>query len=261
MNLKNSRVKISLICISIFIIFLIVGIYLYDIEPGYHSDVVFILAESIISIPITLILIEWVIKSDREKQWDKVKSSTYMSILEHVTIMARSASSHSHIRMQGEELRNAQILERGFIIPKKEVAIAIIELSRTSKKETNNWIHQMTYGTDIQQQNELIKREAQNLDFFYTDIKWRIDDIISTLVPRVLQLSDDNEINLSLLRFEKFCRRFNEFMNNKSIGIPMATKAMPKFLSELGLIYDVILSEIPLNEREEIVLFLWPWDD
>jgi hypothetical protein len=186
-----------------------------------------------------------------------------MSILEHVTIIARSATMRSHVDMKGEALRNAQIVENGFINPKKEVSIAIIELSRIGKKETKIWIYQMMHGPNVELSNELIQNESQSLGFFYDDIKWRLAEMMSILIPRVLQLSDDKEVNLALLRFEKFCRRFNEFMNTqKNVkGIPMATKAMPEFLSELGLIYDVILREIPLNEREGIVLFLWPWGD
>jgi hypothetical protein len=259
----ENRNIISLICLICFLIFLIIASSLSVNKLEYQSQIAFIISEAIVSIPITLILIEWVIKRDREKQWEKVKSVTYMSILEHITIISRSVSNYSHIEMKGEALKNAQILERGFIEPNKKVSIAIIELSITSKRETKIWLNQIIYEYNKDLRKELMDKEANSLSFFYEGIKWRLDEIIATLIPRVLQLSDDKEVNLALLRFEKFCRRFNEFMENQKVlkDIPMASQAMPKFLSELGIIYDVILREIPSNERESVVLFLWPWDD
>jgi hypothetical protein len=259
----ENRNIISSICIVCFLIFLIIASWLNINKLEYQSNIAFIISEAIVSIPITLILIEWVIKRDREKQWEKVKSATYMSILEHVTIIARSASIHCHIKMKGEALENAQILERGLIEPNRKVPIAIIELSINSKQGLKIWLNQIRHESNKELRKELMDKEATSLSFFYEDIKWRLDEIITTLIPRVLQLSDDKEVNLALLRFEKFCRRFNEFMNGQKVlkEFPMASQAMPKFLSELGIAYDVVLREIPSNERESIVLFIWPWDD
>lgn len=259
----KSRNGISLICLICFIIFLLIAIWFGNNKLESQSQIAFILAEATISIPITLILIEWVIGKDREKQWEKVKSVTYMSILEHVTIIARSASMHSHLEMKGEALEFAQILENGFINPKEEVSIAIIELARISKKETKNWISFMMKEADAESRKKFSQSESQSLGFFYEDAKWRLDEMRHILIPRVLQLSDDKEVNLALLRFEKFCRRFNEFMKTQTVlnEIPSASNAMPKFLIELGIIYDVILKEIPTSDREGIVYFSWPFGD
>ncbi len=66
MEWKNKS-GISLIGLIFFFIFLIIA------ELGYQSQIALILAEAAISIPITFILIEWVIKREREEQWEKVK--------------------------------------------------------------------------------------------------------------------------------------------------------------------------------------------
>ena len=122
-------------------------------------------------------------------------------------------------------------------------------LALQSNKENNDKREKSKFQPD-EPEDDRRKRwsnEANLLLDYYNEINWLLDDDIrTTLIPRVLQLSDDQYLNLALLRFENFSRGFEEAMKRQRRfdDFPIAAKIVPAFLVEAGTLYDVLQRKI-----------------
>ncbi len=244
MEWKN-RNGISLIGLISFVIFLVAALWLYIRNLEFQSQIAFILAEAAISIPITLILIEWVIKRDREKQWEKVKSLTYKTILFNISYVAYKLPMEIPFYLDGsKEFRN--IIEKGVLNvpdPQKEVSYAILEFAEIVRtiqnrllKENREQLGDDKWYDNMYLYSEMILKYNQETD-------WLLADIRLILIPRVLQLSDDQEVNSALLDFENHIRGFVYAMieqQKSEEDLPVADLAIADLLEAIGKLYSVL---------------------
>ena len=84
-----------------------------------------------------------------------------------------------------------------------------------------------------------------------------IDDLRITLIPRVLQLSDDEEVNLALLRFEAFSREFTED-KRKAWVFSDIFNSVVRLLEESARLYEILLRKIPLQNGDFTYRFREP---
>lgn len=202
--------------------------------------------------PVSLILIEWVIKKDRERQWERVESLTYMTILYNLCCIAYSIPRYMPIDSDIES-RCKEIIKTGISNPRNEVSNAISDLAKTTKEsiqrweqDTDNLINQQKYDEYDQRNRWLCNQLIECED----DIGWFIRDIRVTLIPRVLQLSDNQEINSGLLDFENMTRDAEFLMRwqRTSENVVLDHEIFVRLLEETAKLYSLIQKMTPMSE-------------
>lgn len=84
------------------------------------------------------------------------------------------------------------------------------------------------------------------LKHYCNEIGWVLEDMRITLIPRVLQLSDDEEANLALLRFEAFSREFLEDKRKMWLFSDSDIfNSVIQLLDESGRLYQVLQRKMP----------------
>ena len=236
----QNKIGIGELGLIAFVIFLLIAFW-FDIIEWHWSHVFFILAEAALSVWITLVVIELAIRKDRERKWKRVKLITYTTILNNLRNIANEAASYAFLvvgNCDDQFIKEyARILSSEGNKPRKEVSIAIIEMA----------IIITTYYKNIKEEHNNLdeKKMVKSLTDYYHKEHWRLDDIMVTLSPRILELSDDEEANLALLRFENANRIFEDMMElqqkSELDSDPVATYALAILLKEAGILYDILL--------------------
>jgi len=227
---------------------------------NFGSQLSLTLAGAAMSVWITLTVIERVIKKDREQQWEKVKSLTYMAILNNIRYMASQFPETDTIDF--ETINNhIDIINTDVNYPRKDVSDEIIKLAEDLNKIYKN---RNEFSDDILIEAELSDtesatryHESESLKHYFNEIGWILEDMRITLIPRVLQLSDDEEVNLALLRFEAFSREFLEDKRTGWFFSDIFSSAI-QLLGESGRLYEVLERKIPPQNMEFAYRFKEP---
>lgn len=198
------------------------------------------------SVWITLTIIERAIKTDREQQWEKVKSLTYMTILNNIRYMA--SQFPETYALDFETINNhMEIINIDVNYPRKEVSDEIIGLAKdidriyTNRKFTDD----ILVEAELSDEESVIRdRERGYLKHYFNEIGWILEDMRITLIPRVLQLSDDEEVNIALLRFEAFSREFLEDKRTEWLFSDIFGSVI-QLLDESGILYEVLQRNMP----------------
>jgi hypothetical protein len=132
MEMEN-KLAISAISLMVFLVFLI-------FDSGSQVGAIF--AEAALSIPITLILIDWVIIKERERQWKKIKIFTYLNILENMCLIAWEILIYFPDIKETREIY-WKILRTGVNEPREEVALTMIEIAKFIEDNQKNWLRFM----------------------------------------------------------------------------------------------------------------------
>ena len=207
------------------------------------------LSGAAMSVWITLTIIERAIKNDREKQWEKVKSLTYMTILNNIRYVASQFPETGALDF--ETINNHLIIINTDVnYPRKYVSDEIISLAKYI-----NYIYKSRkeFSDDILVEAELSDEESVTreheigyLRYYCNEIAWVLEDMRITLIPRVLQLSDDEEANLALLRFEAFSREFQEDKRKMWLfSDSNIFNSVIQLLDESGRLYEVLQRKMP----------------
>ena len=242
MEWKN-KLGISAISLMVFLVFLIFA---------SGSQVGAIFAEAALSIPITLILIEWVVIKERKKQWEKIKVLTYLNILEHMSFIAWEILFYFPDIKRTREIY-WKILSTGVKEPRAEVALTMIEIAKFIKSNQENWIKRQEMNhSKFYEENR--RNAATGLVDYDNRINFRLMDTKNTLIPRVLQLSDNEEVNLALIKFAAFCSFYEREMVDYRVDpkFPWATPTIARLIMEAGVVYDYVQRDIPSNIKSSI---------
>ena len=143
-----------------------------------------------ISIFITLTIVQRAIKEDRNRQWQGVKLRTYLVILGHLSNIALSFHLyHTQFRGTKDSDNCIDILRRSTYDPKEEVSKAMMDFADIAKAK-----HSPEESFD--------KKVTTRLVMFYDSMNMLVNDLNLILIPRVLQLSDNDEMHKTLSDLE-----------------------------------------------------------
>jgi len=223
-----------------FVLFLLIGYWfsdpiaaLFDSDELKWSHIFFIIAEAGLNVFITLYIIEYAIRKDRERKWKSVELLTYLAILSNLRSIASSIIPFATLYISDDASITdyTKVLTSPESSPKREIGFAIIEIAREIHKSyEEKMFHNET--TNCITSDMLIQ--------YYKDVQWRFEDIITALIPRVIALSDDEEVNVALLKFEHANRIFVDLTN-----APLdTTYSLVILLKEVGKLYDALLRKI-----------------
>jgi hypothetical protein len=254
------RFDIGQFSIIFFVLFLLIGFW-FDVEELKWSHIFFILAEAALSVCITLYVIEFAIRRSNERKWNTAKLLTYLAVISNLRAISSGAIPFATSLIGSDTLADCtEILNGPESKPRREIMIAIIDLY---KKIDNYYkIHMLRYG-------ETFAPEVYEfLISYYDNILWRLEDITITLIPRVIELSDDEDVNVELLNFEHASRVFADIMrlqrDSNIVNIPFATYSLAVLLKETGILYDVLLQRMetqpqgsPLERFAKIIAHWW----
>jgi hypothetical protein len=214
---------------------------------NFGSQLSLTLAGAAMSVWITLTVIERVIKKDRDMQWEKVKSLTYMTILNNIRYMVSQFPETSTLDLE-TMMNHMDVINTDVNYPRKDVSDEIIGFAKDisdvykNRREFNEDFYFEAELSD--EESEARNDEMRSLIFYYGQISWIIEDMRITLIPRVLQLGDDEEVNLALLRFEAFSREFLEDQRTGWSFSDIFCSAI-QLLDESGRLYEVLQRKMP----------------
>lgn len=243
MEWKN-RSGISLICLIFFIILLIIIRIFYINSTEYQLQIILILTEAVLSVPITLILIEWVIKRDREKQWEKVRLLTFETILFNILNAAYLLPISIPFYIENESKKFFDIILKGKPNPlDPQVRDEISEYAKTIRTIQNQLLKEERERLGEDKWDEKMALYSEMILKYHQEVHWLLEDVRLILIPRVLQLSDDQEVNLALLDFENYIRSFEyaiiEQLRSEK-GLPVADLAIADLLAAIGTLCGIL---------------------
>jgi hypothetical protein len=219
---------------------LLISIGLYEFskwsfisDSDFRSRVSLMLCGAALSIAITLTIVDVVIKADRRQQWEKVKSLTYEEIIDDLIDLALFLPSSIGSRWMcfNYEVDISKATDKGIAASGKEVSDVIIKMAKAMKNEVN--------PRDLPLEKSTIKEIRTEYDI----LKWHIYEMRIILIPRVLQLSEDQEVNAALLRFEKDVRIFENRLFFYELEIKktlLDAETIIDLLEAVGNLYEII---------------------
>jgi hypothetical protein len=227
----------------------ILAYFLFKLGLDFYSNVALGLAASILSIWVTLEVIETALKVEREERNSTMKKITLKSLLHHIVaiIYKSPLAVASGISDIDSKLLNesAEKIRLGGSEQKKEVADAMVKLiylvdqAQEHRKKSLSDLRKQASNDDKLNAGE---RDAFLISEYYQDIAWRIKNIREILIPRILGLVDE-ELDEALLNFERICDRYNEDMllQARFKDYPIHSEWLIHFLKELAYIYRIIM--------------------
>jgi hypothetical protein len=247
MELKS---KISLASVVFFLGLLIISQYLYNCNHQFGSQIVLTLPGAMISIPITLFIIEKVIKWDREQQLKIEKLHTCEAILFIVTrildriIEVSLPSSHTKFAIR-------KIIIKGWKNPNASVSNTIKETSNLIKRARDekgaNSIKRIRSGyiedwkKESDKENELMLRFSRSIGLWLKELR--------DLVPKILILYGDKNLYENLSEFEKLSLIFEDFALGYYNELPIFP--IDQLYERCSMLYDVI---VEYYENDEVDL-------
>ena len=202
-----------------------------------------------LSVWVTLEVIERAIREDRERQWQKVKSITYMNIINDIRYIVTSVPLDTGNAIDCINLINGEIN-----YPAEFTTNIILDLAKELRAEYE--LNDDVKGIDDMSDEESEARE-KNLRAFYKSIRYLIEDIKTNLIPRTLLLSSDSEVNLALTRFDAFIRDFQEEIKY-SWDLSEISNQIALLLDELASLYDVLQRNMPPRDGDNPYKFKVP---
>jgi len=208
-------------CSAIATVLLGVFSYIAYIEKlDFGSNALLGLSASALSIWITLEVIEKALKADREERTSAIRGLTLKSLLYNVcSIVYNSPLAVSGaIKDLDSKLLNecTEKIRCGALDPRDEVAesiLALADMIDLGQKSRQQFLSDLskTQGAEKPLQTER-EFDVFTIAYYYQDINFRINRIREILIPRIIELIDDRELELALLKFEEISDRYNEHM-------------------------------------------------
>jgi hypothetical protein len=243
----HDKSVISIISLVIATLLCLLSLMFFYFDHDFGSRVLLALASAALSVWITLFVVNLALKEDRNQNWVVVKSYTYSIILWHIcltaclSLLVMRPLSDSIFTMEG-----VRIVGGGHLYPKKEVANALLDISDLLRvdyvlRERHDDARR-AHGEQIAQDQE-IKR---GLTLFYNISNWRFETIRMTLIPRVLQLSDDKDVFNALLKYETKIEEFEDVMRQSTgrMIIGSDIEGLARLIESSAPVYETIRKNI-----------------
>lgn len=249
-------------------LFVVLGLMLYNAGREFEWQLSLTAAGSAASVWITLEIVERAIKEDRDRQWEKVKSLTYMTIINDIRYIVTTVPLDSGDMWDRINLINGEIN-----YPSKFTTNIILDIAKELQTE-----YDQIFAKHNQMLDELDEKELDRLDEldrlyrlrgdkldenefdklyeykkydramhslrgYCKSIEYLIQDMRTILIPRTLLLSTDPEVNLALTEFEAFTREFHEDLKTPDV-FSGGYEPVVQLLKELAKLYDVLQSKM-----------------
>jgi len=195
------EIGIIKICLILFT-FLIFGSYeLSRLKSDWWPEFLLILAEAALSVVIVLKIIEVSSRRERERRWESVKLAVYSQILDKLRLIGYHVCRTSFMFwLESEDIDRERIEIQGMY---GYEAISVLMLLARDVRDNYNFLFDIIrLNRDKPNKSDPMKQPVEDLIECFDNISHEIDEYKVALVPRVLALSDDVEVNLALLRFE-----------------------------------------------------------
>jgi hypothetical protein len=223
------------------------SVWFYISDLDFRSRVFLMLSGTALSIGVTLTLVDLVIKADRGQQWKKVKSLTYETIMGDLIILATLLPScFGSARMTFDyTIVFGEAINKGFTKSGKEISDVIFKMAKAMNNEVGP--EDIEEGWDevflSKWQEPLEESTIEVLRINYDLMKWSIQEMRNILIPRVLQLSDDQEVNAALLHFERDAAFFEHELMMNNLGkkdILVDAETIINLLKRIGKLYELM---------------------
>ena len=242
------RYYIGLAFLLISIVFYGFSLWFYISDLDFRSRVFLMLSGAALSIGITLTIVDSVIKADRVQQWRKIKYLTYFAIMR--ALMAFAVLLPTCFGSDGKwtfeyETAIGRAIDKGITTSRKEVADLMLKMAKAMKNEVEPRDVEKGWGEVFlsKWQKPLEKSTIEDLERHYDYLRWCIQEMRNTLIPRVLQLSDDQEVNATLLRFELVASQFESRLIQNKLQrkeILEEEEIIINLLEESGKLYEIL---------------------
>lgn len=212
-------IRIALIVLCL----ILAGIGLHIDSKNFTINIL----NSAISIILTVAVIDWLLERQRRQQWAKVRSQIFSALTWHIGNIA-----HEYMivfRSSGFDLMTyTEDIGTGYEKPSSRTANALFSM-----------VEMMENHPNPNDANILGKRA-------YSTIKWDLEQIRDSLLPRVLAIETD-EIDLvsSMGNIDNASRRWvNEIVIDQEIGIGHQYQEAIKTLKEIANLYKYLVDHV-----------------
>jgi hypothetical protein len=181
-------------------------------------------AAGAIEIVVTVTIIDWLLRQQRRKRWQRVRSQIISALTQHIGNIVTEYMINFH----GPELRlldfSAEIGE-GYLVPKPQTA---------------NALRSMVENMEQAPVPEDSRALAEQL---HSAIQWDITQIRSSLLPRIIDIECDEPELVSLLgEFDNADRRWvNQRIIDKAVAAGNQYSAAIDVLREATCVYEYLV--------------------
>jgi len=234
--------------------FILLALWLFKTGHEFGWQLALVGAGSALSVWITLEIVEHAIREDRNQQWMKVKSLTYMTIINDIRYIVVDAPVDSDEMMIRVNLINGDIN-----YPSEFTTNIIKDIAKDMRieyKQANDRLDELydQYGFDEDKLKELdeflmMDTRIKSYESYCKMVDYLIQDLRINLIPRTLLLSSDQDINLALTKFEAFYR---EYQQDLRMGFDFSdnyTHPAVRLVEELSDLYDTLQKNMPSGEE------------
>jgi len=199
------RVGIVVWCLILSPLFLLLSFTASRFDWNWWPEFFLSISEAALSVLIVLLIIENYIRMERIRRWELVRSFTYFQILNKLRHLGYFVCSTTLMyQLEPLNIDRDRIERQGLDI---ENAVFVLRSLADSIREHYNLLFDINrmYGRTGEDGDPMGPSVKSTIECF-NNIRHEIDEYKVALVPRVLALSDDVEVNLALLRFEDAIR-------------------------------------------------------
>jgi hypothetical protein len=234
------------------------SLWFYISDLDFRSRGFLMLSGAALSIGITLTIVDCVIKADRVQQWRKVKNLTYFAIMRHLIALAvlLPACFGSDRKWTFEyEAAIGRAIDKGLTTSRKEVSDVMLKMAKAMKNEVEPRDVEEGWGEVFlsKWQKPLEKSTIEELERHCSYMKRCIQEMRNILIPRVLRLSDDQEVNEVLLRFEMVASNFESqlmMIELQKIMTLVEAEKIINLLEESGNLYEILARREATNSQQ-----------
>jgi hypothetical protein len=254
----DNKLVIAKFFLILFVIFLLASFLTRDYE--WLTKFFMAMSETALSVVIIMEIVERVIQRENEKRWEKVKSMTYSEILDKLRKIALVIISSDPIGKNKNIIESIQLLKCENTGKHASSMRNIAKIAQYNLK-SNDINKSLDYNNKSMRDifktppNTAIKEVLSRIDSEIEEYKFR-------LVPRVLDLSDDEEVNLALMFFEKRYVNFAELCNSVERE-NITLKGLAELLIAIADLYEVVQRKMHNEPQrsliEEIVRSIEHW--
>ena len=217
--------------------------------PSFLLQLFTLIAEASIGVFVTLTVIEKALQDDRKRQSEKVRWYTYRAIIWDICLMTVEAIWLAPIWLNPDEKQKRidaiRIIGSDIINPRKEVSETIRKVALKIDDEIKAKRREMLEKKEEYENKEKWKEELNEGNCItlkhFGKIDRTLNEIRNVLIPRALQISDNSELNRTLLEFEENIRFYERvIVSNPCLA---STFNMKNFLLAASDAYDALEEE------------------